>query len=144
MPTLTDPRREAFARAVVRCGNLTVAYRQAGYIGGRGDASKMAARPPVAARIEEIARQREKIEGAGLEATIADLMAMAGAADALNSAAACKEARIARLEAHRLWSLWASREDNNRRPLERELTVAEWEARFGHLARGGGAGGALG
>ena len=133
LSALTDPRREAFARAFVRCGNRAAAYRAAGFTGGRGAASQMAALAPVAARIVEVAQRRESIERAGLEDTIADLMAMAAGADALNSAAAFKEARLARLEAYRLGEALAAREADEVRPIDRELTEAEWDERFGHL-----------
>jgi len=133
LPALTDPRREAFARAFARCGNRAAAYRAAGFTGGRGAASKMAALAPVAARIAELAERRAKLERAGLEDTIADLLAMAAGADALNSAAAFKEARIARLEAHRLRETLAAREDDEARPIERQLTQDEWNEQFGYL-----------
>lgn len=54
MPTLTDPRAEAFAHSRARGCNLEDAYDQAGFVGGQGHASRFAKRPKVAARIREL------------------------------------------------------------------------------------------
>lgn len=65
MPTLTDPRAEAFAHARARGANLEDAYELAGFAGGQGHASRFARRAKVAARIRELidAGRRQPITG---------------------------------------------------------------------------------
>jgi hypothetical protein len=65
MPTLTDPRAEAFAHARARGANLEDAYELAGFAGGQGHASRFASRPKVAARVRELieAGRRQPITG---------------------------------------------------------------------------------
>ncbi len=65
MPTLTDPRAEAFAHARARGANLEDAYELAGFAGGQGHASRFAQRPRVAARVRELieAGRRQPITG---------------------------------------------------------------------------------
>jgi hypothetical protein len=59
---------------------------------------------------------------------------MSDRADVLKSAAGLKEARLARLEANRLWGLLQREEAQSRRPIDRELTLAEWTAKYGKPA----------
>lgn len=138
LPPLTDARREAFAQAFVRSGNKSAAYREAGYAGGRGGGAKLAAKAPVAARIVELEKLRGQTCAAGLEDTIAGLLALATAADALNTAPALKEARLAHLEANRLWTELTAYQDEESSALPPELTEAEWVAKYGNPAPGGG------
>ena len=65
MPTLTDPRAEAFAHARARGANLEDAYELAGFAGGQGHASRFSQRPKVAARVRELieAGRRQPITG---------------------------------------------------------------------------------
>ena len=65
MPTLTDPRAEAFAQHRSRGANLEGAYELAGFAGGQGHASRFARRPKVAARVRELmeAGRRQPITG---------------------------------------------------------------------------------
>jgi hypothetical protein len=65
MPTLTDPRAEAFAQSRARGANLEDAYELAGFAGAQGHASRFAQRPKVAARIRELieAGRRQPITG---------------------------------------------------------------------------------
>ena len=139
MPPLTDARREAFAQAYVRCGNQAAAFRQAGYGDHGGGASRLAAKAPVAARIVELRSLWEQTCRAGPEDTIAELMNLADAADGLKTVAALKEARLARLEANRLWNeLQARPWEDYRPPLPPELTEEEWIAKYGNPAPGDG------
>ncbi len=65
MPTLTNPRAEAFAQHRARGANLEDAYELAGFAGQQGHASRFAQRPRVAARIRELieAGRRQPITG---------------------------------------------------------------------------------
>ena len=65
MPSLTDPRAEAFAQHRARGANLEDAYELAGFAGGQGHASRFARRPTIAARVGELieAGRRQPITG---------------------------------------------------------------------------------
>jgi hypothetical protein len=65
MPTLTDPRAEAFAQHRARGANVEDAYELAGFAGGQGHASRFAKRRKVAARVRELieAGRRQPITG---------------------------------------------------------------------------------
>jgi hypothetical protein len=65
MPTLTDPRAEAFAVARARGANLEDADELAGFAGGQGHASRFAMRAKVAARVHELIEvgRRQPITG---------------------------------------------------------------------------------
>jgi hypothetical protein len=135
MPALTDPRQETFAQACAAGSNQSAAYIEAGFAANRGNACKLAAKPAMAARIVELRRLRDPIQRACLHDTVIDLMALFQSADALKSAAGAREARLARLEAHRLWVQLTLEEARNARPVERELTLDEWMAKYGPEAQ---------
>jgi hypothetical protein len=54
MPVLSNPRRERFAQERFKGQTCIAAYKAAGYRGSASDASKMARRPAVKARITEL------------------------------------------------------------------------------------------
>ncbi len=135
LPPLTDPRREAWALAVAGGATKSAAYVEAGYVANRSGGTRMAAKAAVAARIGELVTRRETNGAAGTEETVAALLALAQAADA-KTAAGAREARLARLEANRLWKTLATPRAPRPRPTDREMTEAEWTARFGHLTGG--------
>ena len=114
MAPLNDPRREAFAWACAGGASRSAAYVEAGYKANRGNAAKLAARPTVAARIAELERLRDPAQRACLRDTIVGLINMADAAN-LKSAGSLKEARVARVEANRLWGLLQREEAQSRR-----------------------------
>jgi hypothetical protein len=65
MPTLTDPRAEAFAQHRAYGANLEDAYELAGFAGGQRHASRFARRRKVAARVRELieAGRRQPVTG---------------------------------------------------------------------------------
>jgi hypothetical protein len=134
LPELTDARWEAFAQGCAKGLNNCAAYRRAGFLSDKG--GRLAANPKVAARIEELKGLRVATAGASLRRTIVYLLAEADAGAALGSAAGLKEARAHRLEANRLWEQLEREEARARRPPRRELTVAEWNAKYGAPAPG--------
>jgi hypothetical protein len=138
LPPLPDPRHEAFAQAPVRGLSHKAAYLEAGFATDRTNGSKLSARPAVAARIAELEREKDPAYRASLRGVIIDLMTLADAAGALKSAAGAKEARLTLLEANRLWGLLQREEAQRRRPPERELTLAEWTAKYATPAPGPG------
>ncbi len=135
MGDLENPGWEAFAQARVQGQTMTEAYLTAGYKPSRGAASRLNAKPPVRARIGELLIQREALRKARLEETIVALVAMADRAD-LTNGAGLKEARAARLEAHRLCALLTQRRETEAWTPPREMTEAEWDAKYGPDAPG--------
>jgi hypothetical protein len=136
LPQLSDPRHEAFAQARARGANKSTAYALAGYAPNRSNGSKLAAKPAVGARVAELEEQREQASEACLRDTVIGLMAEVHLGEAMKSAAGLREARLARLEANRLWGLLQREEAQSRRPPDRELTLAEWTAKYGRPAPG--------
>jgi phage terminase small subunit len=60
MSHLLDPRHEAFCQAYVRgphSGNATASYRAAGYRPDTGNAARLAGRPQIRRRIEELMKE---------------------------------------------------------------------------------------
>jgi phage terminase small subunit len=129
MADLENPRWEAFAQARARSLNMTAAYKAAGYKTSRGAASRLNKKPPVEARLGELLVQREALREARIEETIVALVAMAAVAD-LKNGAGLKEARAARLEAHRLGGLLTQRQEEEAWTPPRRMTTAEWVETF--------------
>jgi hypothetical protein len=100
---LLIPRRESFALARAAGLTLIAAHTRAGYAPDRGDASHLAAKPEVAARIAWLQVQRSKAAASDTEAAIVRLLDMADGAD-LSTAAGIREAREALDEARRLYA----------------------------------------
>jgi hypothetical protein len=132
---LAKPTYEAVAQARARGLDNTGAYAEAGFRGkGRGSApGRVARRVEVVARIDFLAATATRLQQAGLEQTILALLDLAAETGAATAAAA-KEARLARLEAYRL--ACALDEGRARAALvpERELTEEEWVAKYGQPA----------
>jgi len=135
MSDLENPGWEAFAQGRARGLNMTNAYVAAGYKHSRGAASRVNGKPLVKKRLEELLIQREALRKARLEETIVALVALAEGAD-LKSGAGVKEARAARLEAHRLSVLLTQRrEAETCEPDPPPMAKAEWIAKYGAAAR---------
>jgi phage terminase small subunit len=66
MPVLANARHERFAQEVAQGKSLTDAYAAAGYKADDGNASRLAAKPHMAARIDEL--KAEAAEAAGISA----------------------------------------------------------------------------
>ena len=127
MPELNNTGREAFAQAHARDNS------------GRGVCApwRIYYRAGVKARIAELAKQHASLRQANLEETLLALLDLATRIDA-KTAAGAKEARAARLEAHRLSGLLASVREAETWTPPREMTEAEWEAKYGPDAPGSG------
>jgi hypothetical protein len=102
MPTLDNPRHEAFARARARGAYLEDAYEDAGFAPGHGHASRLAKTPEIAERIAELKALDADIEDARDRAVIAALIRVAKAGEDLGTAAGMKETRLTLLEVDRL------------------------------------------
>jgi hypothetical protein len=102
MPTLQNPRHEAFAQARAKGARLDDAYEDAGFVLCKGHPSRLARRPEVAERIAELRRLRNEAEDISPQRLIAGLLRMAKAGETSENAALMKEARLALLDAARL------------------------------------------
>jgi hypothetical protein len=105
MPTLQNPRHEAFAQARAKGARLDDAYEDAGFVLCKGHSSRLARRPEVADRIAELRKMRNEAEDISPQRVIAGLLRMAKAGEASENAALMKEARLALLDAARLHGL---------------------------------------
>lgn len=101
MPTLRNPRQEAFAQARAGGALLDDAYEAAGFAPGNRHASRLAARPEIAARIDELLTARDDVQGAHAHAVIGALLRLAEAVSAPGAAAALGEACRALVQAGR-------------------------------------------
>ena len=137
MSDLENPGWEAFVQERADGLDITGAYVAAGHKRNRGAGSRVAKEPEVVKRLAQLLIQREALCKARLEETIAALVAMAEGAD-LKSGAGIKEARAARLEAHRLNGLLAKRREEEAWEPPHVMTEAEWDAKYGPDAPGQG------
>jgi len=128
MPELKNSRNEIFAQEWASGANRRAARVAAGYSPGGFDRADH--RPEFKARMAELRVRHDVLSNAGLEKTILALLDLATTGDQ-TSAAARKEARAARLEAHRLNGLLTrQREDESYEP-PRPMTEEEWTAKYG-------------
>jgi len=136
MSELNRPSYEALAQALAGGMNLRAACVAAGL--SPAGLEGVVQRPAFKARMAELRAQQDALGRAGLEKTILALLHLATAGDQA-TAAARKEARMAHLEAHRLDGLLLlrSRQDTLQ-TLPRPMTEAEWDAKYGPDAPGGG------
>jgi hypothetical protein len=102
MPTLPNPRQEAFAQARAGGALLDDAYEIAGFVPGHRHASRLAKQPEVAERIGELLAARVADKEADTRTVIAALLRLAETAAASPNPAAIQEARMALREAHSL------------------------------------------
>jgi hypothetical protein len=102
MPTLDNPRYEAFAQARAKGARLDDAFEDAGFVLNKGHSSRLARRPEVAERIAELRAQRNEADDISPQKVIATLLRMAKAGEGSENAALLKEARLALLDAARL------------------------------------------
>jgi hypothetical protein len=125
-----NPGRDAFIQARARGLNSADAHVAAGYTRCRAAAGRVAKRPEVEARLAQLLIPRQALREARVEETILALLAMAEVAG-LKSGAGIREARAARLEAHRLSSSLSRRPPAEPWEPPRPMTEEEWEAKYG-------------
>jgi hypothetical protein len=99
---LPNPRQEAFAWARAGGALLDEAYEAAGFAPGNRHASRLANRPDVAARIEELLAARDDAREAHSHAVIGALLRLAEAAAAPGGAAALGEVCEGLVQARKL------------------------------------------
>jgi len=134
MPRLNDARHEAFAQARARGMSRAAAQDAADLEPANAGAAHVDRRADVRARIAELRVTRDALRQADLEETVLGLLDLATRGDHA-SAAARREARAARLEAHRLAERLARRgEQTAPETLPPPMSHAEWMATYGVLA----------
>lgn len=102
MPTLPNPRHEAFAQARAKGASLADAYEDAGFTPDRSHACRLANNTNVADRLAELRAEQIEFDDARPLAVIAALMRVAKAAETEATPAAHKEVRLTLLEVDRL------------------------------------------
>jgi hypothetical protein len=125
MPELKNAGWEAFAQAHAR--GLGLRDARAPW--------RLAYHQGVRARVADLARRHATLREANLEETILALLELATRIDP-KIAAGAREARAARLEAWRLSRLLTARRAAETWTPPREMTEAEWDARYGPDAPG--------
>jgi hypothetical protein len=124
MPQLENRRHEWFAHHRAHGHRLEEAYERAGYAPDRGHACRLAGRPDVAERINEIRNDLTQIT-ADRPQVIDALMAVGQSCRALATPEGLKEARFTYLEAARLQQEIASDMARDREIIRRELEAQE-------------------
>ena len=125
MPILSNPRHEAFAQARAKGALLEDAYQDAGFVPGHGHASRLALKSEVAARIAEIRAEDQDVSAATGRGLLAALLRVARAAEALDTAAGVREARLTLMEIETLRLRIAMESNNDRRLMLDELKYKE-------------------
>jgi hypothetical protein len=131
MPELPNPRHEALARACADDAGRAAARVAAGYSPYGLD--RFEHRPAFRARVAELRARAGATNAADLKETVLALLDLAAAGEQA-TAAARKEARLARLEAWRLNGLLEQRRQQEAWVMPRELTEEEWVAKYGDPA----------
>jgi hypothetical protein len=102
MPTLQNPRHEAFAQARARGALLADAYESAGFVRHKGHPSRLACKTDVAERIAELRAQQTQIEDVSPMGLLASLRRIIKAGEASDNATLVNAARLAIVDASRL------------------------------------------
>ena len=126
MPTLENPRYEAFAQARARGALLIDAYESAGFVRHRGHCSRLALKDEVADRIAELRVLQTEMEDVSPIGLLASLRRIIKAGESSENPTLVNAARLAILDASRLQVELASRYAHERRLLDKvfnDMTV---------------------
>ncbi|HLZ85149.1 MAG TPA: hypothetical protein VKQ54_16410 [Caulobacteraceae bacterium] len=102
MPTLRNPRYEAFAQARARGALLADAYESAGFVRHKGHPSRLACKTDVAERIAELRVQQTQIEDISAIGLLASLRRIIKAGEESKNPTLVNAARLAIVDASRL------------------------------------------
>jgi hypothetical protein len=102
MPTLRNPRYEAFAQARARGALLADAYESAGFVRHKGHPSRLACKTDVAERIAELRAQQTQIEDVSPIGLLASLRRIIKAGEESENPTLVNAARLAIVDASRL------------------------------------------
>src|SRR5579859_587058 len=119
MPTLRDPRREAFAQARAKGALLIDAYESAGFVRHRGHPSRLALKDEVAERIAELRAMQTDMDDVSPTGLLASLRRIIKAGENSESPALVNAARLAIVDASRIQAELASQQ-------AREWTHLDW------------------
>src|SRR5271165_6559528 len=102
MPTLRDPRHEAFAQARAKGALLIDAYESAGFVRHRGHPSRLALKDKVAERIAELCASQTDIDDTSPLGLLASLRRIIKAGEGSDNPTLVNAARLAIVDASRL------------------------------------------
>ena len=120
MPTLINPRHEAFAQARAKGVRLDEAFEAAGFVLIKGHSSRLARRPDVAERIAELRELQPGAKVATPVVVINALLHLARAGIRAQNPGIVREARLALLDAGRLQEEWDARGGEDRAKIIQE------------------------
>jgi hypothetical protein len=121
MPTLTNPRYEAFAQARAKGALLNDAYESAGFVLHRGHPSRLAFRKEVAERIAELRAELKPAVDRSPGALLDALLRIVKAGEGAENPSVLKEARLAIVDAARLQRELAADHFAERNQMERNF-----------------------
>ena len=118
MPTLSDPRHEAFAQARAKGALLADAYESAGFVRHRGHPSRLALKDEVADRIAELRASQTEAEDVSLAGLLASLRRIIKAGETSENPALVNAARLAIVDAARIQAELARHQVHERKHLD--------------------------
>jgi hypothetical protein len=118
VPTLRDPRHEAFAQARARGALLIDAYESAGFVRHRGHPSRLALKDAVAERIAELRASQTEAEDVSLHGLLASLRRIIKAGENSTNPALVNAARLAIVDASRIQAELARHQVHERKHLD--------------------------
>ena len=119
MPTLENPRYEAFAQARAKGALLIDAYESAGFVRHRGHCSRLALKDEVADRIAELRALQTDMDDVSPMGLLASLRRIIKAGESSENPTLVNAARLAILDASRLQAALAERQTYERRHLDK-------------------------
>jgi hypothetical protein len=129
MPTLENPRYEAFAHARARGMLLIDAYESAGFVRHRGHPSRLALKDEVAERIAELRVSQTEAEDTSLPGLLASLRRIIKAGENSENPALVNAARLAIVDASRLRAELARHQAHERSYIDKDFkALSESEA----------------
>ncbi|HXU99300.1 MAG TPA: hypothetical protein VG166_02245 [Caulobacteraceae bacterium] len=118
MPTLRDPRHEAFAQARAKGALLIDAYESAGFVRHRGHPSRLALKDNVAERIAELRASQTESEDVSPAGLLASLRRIIKAGENSENPALVNAARLAIVDASRIQAELARHQVHERKHLD--------------------------
>src|ERR1700731_2293156 len=118
MPTLRDPRHEAFAQARAKGALLIDAYESAGFVRHRGHPSRLALKDEVAERIAELRASQTEAEDVSPAGLLASPRRIIKAGENSENPALVNAARLAIVDASRIQAELARHQAHERKHLD--------------------------
>src|ERR1700676_2436724 len=121
MPTLRDPRHEAFAQARAKGALLIDAYESAGFVRHRGHPSRLALKDEVAERTAELRASQTEAEDVSPAGLLASLRRIIKAGESSENPALVNAARLGIVDASRLQAELARQQAAERKQLDKDF-----------------------